>query len=72
MYVPRAFSPPYTRTKNLHVHRVPANDEDQIVRPERLMIWFQLVPGRCCELMQEAYGMWATVKCALLLLSYIG
>jgi hypothetical protein len=44
-YIPRAFSPPYTKTKNLHVHEAPASsEEDQIVRPKRLMIWFSWRP----------------------------
>jgi hypothetical protein len=35
---------PYTRTKNLHVHKAPASEEDQIVRPKRLVIWFSWRP----------------------------
>jgi hypothetical protein len=36
---------PYTRTKDLHVHKAPASsEEDQIVRPKRLVIWFSWRP----------------------------
>ena len=44
------------QTQNLQVHEAQANEEDQIVRPKRLMIWFSWRPKRWYELMQGRTG----------------